>query len=402
MTLPTSAEADQAFFDALRDDDPELLYDTAPCGYLSTTPDGLITKANQTLLILLGRRRDEVVGRLRFADLLTAGGRIYHETHYAPMLAMQGSAREIALEVVRGDGTRLPVLVNSVLDRNIDGAARSIRTAVFDATQRRAYEQELKLAKERAQAAEARAVDLARTLQQTLIPPLPPHVPSLDCGAVFRAGASGVDVGGDFYDIFQVGADEWVVILGDVCGKGVEAAMLASLTRYTLRAVCMEGPNPADALRRTNDVLQTDAANRFCSAVCVRLRRVDGEWRGVVSSAGHPLPLLRVTVAAGREVRSVGRPGTLLNVLAAPPLYDTDVVLRPGDALLLCTDGVHEARRGSELFGDARIAEVLRTAAGSAQDIADRLLDDTVSFGAGAARDDVAIVVLQVPQTSAR
>lgn len=400
MTGPTAADADQAFFDALRDDDPELLYDTAPCGYLSTTPDGLITKTNRTLLTMLGRRRDEVVGRLRFADLLTPGGQIYHETHYAPMLAMQGSAREIALEVVRGDGTRLPVLVNAVLDRGVDGAARSIRTAVFDATQRRAYEQELKLAKERAEAAEARAVDLARTLQQTLIPPLPPHVPSLDCGAVFRAGASGIEVGGDFYDIFQVGADEWVVILGDVCGKGVEAALLATLTRYTLRAVCIERRSPADALRRTNDILRADATNRFCSAVCVRLRRVAGEWHGVVSSAGHPLPLLRA--GAGPQVRSVGRPGTLLNVLAEPPLHDVEVALGPGDALLMCTDGVHEARRGVEFYGEARIAGVLRDVAGSAQDIADSLLADSVSFQDGTPRDDVAVVVLQVPAASMR
>jgi sigma-B regulation protein RsbU (phosphoserine phosphatase) len=385
-------EAD--FFAALRDDDPDLLYETAPCGYLSSEPDGLITKANRTLLTMLGRPAAEVVGRLGFADLLTPGGRIYHETHYAPLLRMHGAAHEIALDVVRGDGSRLPVLVNSVLDRAADGRPRAIRTAVFDATQRRAYERELHRAKERAEAAEAQAVALAGTLQQTLIPPSPPNIPSLDVGAVFRAGARGIEVGGDFYDVFQVGPDEWVVIIGDVCGKGIDAAILATLTRYTLRSMCMEHESPADALRRTNDVLRAHSTSRFCSAGCLRLRRTNGAWHGQLSSAGHPLPFVR---RRSGTPQPTGHPGTLLNVLADPPLFDSAVDLAPGDALLLSTDGLAEGRRGSDFYGDARIAAVFGAATGSAQDIAQSLLDDSLDYQAGQVRDDVAIVVVHVP-----
>ena len=105
-----------------------------------------------------------------FAHLLTAGGRIYHETHYAPMLSMQGRAREIALDIVRSDGRRVPVLVNAVLDRAPDGSPRIIRAAIFDATERRNYERELVEAKKKAELSEARATALARTLQQTLMP----------------------------------------------------------------------------------------------------------------------------------------------------------------------------------------------------------------------------------------
>ena len=394
MTAPIVPGTEDEFFAALRDDDPDLLYDTAPCGYLSTDPDGLITKANRTLLTMLGRTAADVVGLLRFTDLLTPGGRIYHETHYAPMLRMQGAAHEIALDLVRGDGSRVPALVNAVVDRGADGHARVIRTAVFDATQRRAYERELQHAKERAEAAETQAVALANTLQQTLIPPSPPSIRALDIGAVFRAGARGIEVGGDFYDVFQVGPDEWVVIIGDVCGKGIEAATLATLTRYTLRAMSMEHESPADALRRTNDVLRGQSTTRFCSADCLRLRRTNGAWHGRLSSAGHPLPFIRPRTGPPQPI---GRPGTLLNVLPDPPLFDAEVALAPGEALLLSTDGLAEARRDSDFYGDDRIATVFGAATGSAQDVAQMLLEDSIEFQNGRARDDIAIVVLQVP-----
>jgi sigma-B regulation protein RsbU (phosphoserine phosphatase) len=133
----------EGFIDALLEDDSAELYDRAPCGYLSTDPDGLIVKANQTFLTMTGHQRGDLVGKRRFADLLSAGGRIYHETHYAPMLMMQGTARAIAFELVTRDGGRLPVLVNSVLDRDPAGAPIVVRVAVFDATDRREYEREL-------------------------------------------------------------------------------------------------------------------------------------------------------------------------------------------------------------------------------------------------------------------
>ena len=89
----------------------------------------MIVKVNRTFLTLTGHAREDIVGRRTFSSLLTAGGRIYHETHYAPMLRMQGRVREIALDVVCADGRRLPVLVNSVLERDADGAPRVIRTS---------------------------------------------------------------------------------------------------------------------------------------------------------------------------------------------------------------------------------------------------------------------------------
>ncbi|MEA2310769.1 MAG: hypothetical protein QOE28_737 [Solirubrobacteraceae bacterium] len=131
----------------------EDLYDNAPCGYLSTAAGGMIVRVNATFLRWTGYRREELVGERRFQDLLTAGGRIYHETHYAPLLRMQGSVREIALDIVRADGSRLPALVNSQLR---PGAAGVVRTTVFEATDRKRYEQELLAARNRERAARER------------------------------------------------------------------------------------------------------------------------------------------------------------------------------------------------------------------------------------------------------
>lgn len=384
----------EAFEAALLDDDAEELYERAPCGYLSTAPDGTIVKVNQTFLTLTGYERAELVGVRTFAQLLTAGGRIYHETHYAPMLQMQGSAREIALEVVRGDGQRLPVLVNSVLERDAAGSPVVIRTAVFDATDRREYERELLRAKERAEASEQHATFLARTLQQTLIPPSPPAIPDLDVAAGYRPAGDGSEVGGDFYDIFEVSSSDWVVALGDVQGKGAEAAAVTALARYTIRAAAVGNDRPSEMLAVVNDVLRSDGTDRFCTVVAVRLRCVDGSWIATVCTAGHPLPLL---ARAGREPESVGTPGQLLGVFAQPSLHDVGVPLGPGDVLVLYTDGVTEGRAGADFYGEPRLMTSVAAHRGGAAALADGLVADVLDFQGGDARDDIAVVVVQVP-----
>ncbi|KUL42515.1 SpoIIE family protein phosphatase [Actinoplanes awajinensis] len=138
------------------DDDPEDLYEHAPCGYLTTLPDGTVVRVNETFLTWTGYERAELVGHRRFRDLLTPGCQIYHETHYAPLLTMQSEVHEIALDVVCADGSRVPVLVNSVLERAAGGAPRVIRTMVFNATERRSYENELLLARNNAEASDKR------------------------------------------------------------------------------------------------------------------------------------------------------------------------------------------------------------------------------------------------------
>ena len=158
----------------LGDDDAEDLYDHAPCGYLSTLLDGTIVRVNETFLRLTGLARDEVLRRKRFQDLLGPGDRIFYETHYAPLLRMHHAAREIAVDIMSADGTRRAVLVTSVVTVDAEGEPAFVRTAVFEATERRTYEQELVRARRHAEASEARARELARALQQSFIPPSPP------------------------------------------------------------------------------------------------------------------------------------------------------------------------------------------------------------------------------------
>ncbi|MDP1794648.1 MAG: SpoIIE family protein phosphatase, partial [Acidimicrobiales bacterium] len=268
-------EAIDAFHEALLNDDPVALYDKAPCGYLTTMPDGTIVKVNETFLTLTGYSRDELVGQTRFVHLLTGGGRIYHETHYAPLLQMQGSVRGIALDVVCKDGSRQPVLVNAVLECDADDQPVLVRTAVFGASERRAYERELMRAKDEAERAQRRSAKLARTLQQTLIPPAPPNIPGLDVAAAYRPAGAGDEVGGDFYDVFQIDEDDWVVVVGDVQGKGPEAAVVTALVRHTVRAAAVLDQDPSQILDTVNTVLLRDGIDRFCTLVIARLMRLD-------------------------------------------------------------------------------------------------------------------------------
>jgi PAS domain S-box-containing protein len=131
----------------------EELYEHAPCGFLSTLPDGTIVRINQTLLDWLGMARDELVGTIRFQSLLTIGGRMYYETHYAPLLQMQGVVREIALEIRRADGTVCPVVASAQRVRDADGRVIEHRIALFDSTDRRRYERELLAARKDAERA---------------------------------------------------------------------------------------------------------------------------------------------------------------------------------------------------------------------------------------------------------
>ena len=395
-TSPLSSEdATEAFYEALRDDDAEQLYERAPCGYLSTTPDGVIVKVNQTFLALTGYAREELLEKRTFADLLSAGGRIYHETHYAPMLQMQGSVRGIALDLVRPDKRRIPVLVNSVLERDGDGNPRVVRTAVFDATERREYERELLRAKQRAEESEARATSMTRALQRTLIPPAPPDVSGLDVAAGYRPAGAGDEVGGDFYDIFPVAAGDWVVVLGDVSGKGVQAAIVTALARHTIREASVRLATPSQVLRTLSEVLLGHETDRFCTAVLLRLRMQDGGWQVTISSGGHPMPLL--VPAYGDPVES-GSSGSLLGAIEPVELHDSVVSLGHGDAIVLYTDGVTEGRRGREFYGEQRLdAAVRRGRGGSSAALVDAVVEDVLGFQGHDARDDIAVVVLRVP-----
>ena len=157
---------------SLLDESTEDLYEHAPCGYLSTLPDGTIAKVNQTLLEWTGYRRESLVHVKRFQALLSVGSQIYFETHFAPLLRMQGAVNEVALEIVCSDGRSLPVIVNSVERKNEQGEPLFTRITLFDSTDRRRYERELLLARRKAEQAAKDKADLLSMLSHDIRNPL--------------------------------------------------------------------------------------------------------------------------------------------------------------------------------------------------------------------------------------
>lgn len=298
MTVPPGGEeADESWavgdrdqeqlpFTALLEDSVEDLYENAPCGYLSTLMDGRIAKVNRTLLQWLGYRREELVGHKQFSDLLTIGGKLYHETHFSPLLRMQGEVSGVALELKAADGSRLPALVTSTVKKDGDGEPLLIRTTILDAHDRRAYERELLRARQEADHERERLQRLATTLQRTLIPPALEPVPGLEVAARYHF-ASADEVGGDFYDLFPLAPGRWGFFMGDVRGKGANAAVVTSLARYTLRAAAVSDPVPATVLANLNTALNREFQEdepRFCTVI-FGLLTSEGRRRGSMSSS---------------------------------------------------------------------------------------------------------------------
>ncbi|MCD9199514.1 PP2C family protein-serine/threonine phosphatase [Aeromicrobium wangtongii] len=362
--------------------------DGLPCGYVETDPNGLITAANPHFCRLVARTAEELLGRVTVQSLLAPGDRIYFDTHYRPALQMHGEIREIAFELVRPDDDRVPVLVSSATAAD---NPQLTRTVVFEARDRRLYEKELLRARRAAERAEAQARSLAQTLQQTFIPPSMPDVPGLELAGAYRPAGDGSQVGGDFYDVFQIGTGEWIVVVGDVCGKGVEAAVITSFVRHTLRALAVQWDDPSQILQALNTALLTHESDRFCTAVVIRLLRDDDRWLVSISSGGHPLPLL---VGADGTVAEVGAPGSLIGVLAMPQLADERITLAPGDSLVIFTDGVTEARGDAGPFGVGGMLELVAGGVSSAAATTAKVLDTVLDFQAGTARDDIAVVAM--------
>lgn len=364
------------------------MLDDLPCGYVETGPDGVITAVNEHFLTLVARPAEELIGRVSLQSLLSPGDRIYFETHFRPALQMHGEIREIAFELVRPDQDRVPVLVSSAMTT---GERSVVRTVVFEARDRRLYEKELLRARRAAEHAEEQARSLAQTLQQTFIPPSMPDVPGLELAGAYRPAGDGSEVGGDFYDAFQISTGEWIVAVGDVCGKGIEAAVITSFVRHSLRALAVQWDDPSQILRELNTALLAHDSDRFCTVVVIRLLRDDDRWLVSISSGGHPLPLL---LGADGTVAEVGAAGSLIGVLAMPQLADDRITLNPGDSLLVFTDGVTEARGDAGPFGVGGVLDLVARGVSSSADTTSRLLDAVLDLQAGTARDDIAIVAL--------
>jgi phosphoserine phosphatase RsbU/P len=240
---------------------------------------------------------------------------------------------------------------------------------------------------------------LARTLQESLLPPRLPEIPGLQVCARYAAGGTGVEVLGDFYDVFPSVRGGWGMAVGDVCGKGVAAAKSTALARYTLRAEAHRETRPSTILAALNQALLdwlTDDP-RFLTAIYATVRPTLAGASVRISSGGHPLALVR---RADGRVQTFGRPGTLLGLLPDPELHDSRMLLRAGDSMILFTDGVTEARGHADrdLFGDDRLRDVIAGLGDeSATGIADAIQQAVLAFSGAAISDDSVALVLKVP-----
>jgi serine phosphatase RsbU (regulator of sigma subunit) len=274
-----------------------------------------------------------------------------------------------------------------------------VMTLVAAESKRRLTQEDLELAEQLGRRA-AVAVENARlhtalsrvadTLQQSLLPDELPEVPGWELAAHYSpaGGEQRIDVGGDFYDVFTANG-EWFAVIGDVTGKGVEAAALTSLLRHGSRFASRHDPSPAALLAQLDEALKSGPAESLCTALCVRLHG----GRLVISSAGHPPALV---VASDGAIREVPNPGPLLGAFADARWSDEEVPLTPDEMLLLYTDGVSDASGDGERFGVERIKSVLRESASAAPaELLARLDRALEQFRGDPHGDDVATLALR-------
>jgi PAS domain S-box-containing protein len=235
---------------------------------------------------------------------------------------------------------------------------------------------------------------VAQTLQASLLPAALPDIPGATVAAQYVASGEGMDVGGDFYDVFALDGGSWILVIGDVLGKGAEAAAVTALARYTVRAVAGRSPSPAATLAALNDEMlrQRNPDRRFVTAVFARLEpRADGGARLMVASGGHPPPVL---LRAGGDAEVVPCPGTLLGVEPDARSFDQEIELGPGDTVVLYTDGVTEASREHPLTPEDLGRALRASAPDGAAAVAREVVHLAESGAAGAPRDDLAVLVV--------
>ncbi len=233
---------------------------------------------------------------------------------------------------------------------------------------------------------------VADTLQASLLPERLPDLPGWQAHAAYQAGERGSDVGGDFYDILPVEHGH-LIVLGDVTGKGVEAAALTSLVRHSGRMAARFDPRPARVLSLINEVLREQPRLSLVTAVCALVETNGTRARMTVASAGHPLPLRR---RPGEAPAALGEHGVLLGVATDEDWEETVVEITAGDTLLFYTDGVTETPgEGTTRFGDVRLCDTMAAAADSPEALLDDIDRALRAFQAGATLDDRALLALR-------
>jgi serine phosphatase RsbU (regulator of sigma subunit) len=239
--------------------------------------------------------------------------------------------------------------------------------------------------------------DIAETLQRSLLPRRMPEPSGIRVAATYRAAGAHNMVGGDFYDLWEIGSSgEFGFAIGDVCGKGAAAAALTALARHTVRTASIWLPDhrPGGVLWALNDAVIKRAGNgQFCTVAYAYARPCEEGIELLLASGGHPLPFV---LRADGSVEQPGQTGTLLGILADITIHEARILLRPGDGIVLWTDGISDRRGDGELFGEERLRALLESAGrGSPREIADTVERAVVGFSETDPQDDIALLVLR-------
>jgi PAS domain S-box-containing protein len=329
--------------------------------------------------------------------IATGEPELYSELSAEELATVAGSPEH--LELLRLIDPRSMIIVPMTVRGRVIGAITFCTAESRRRLDQRDLELALELGRRSAMAVEnARLYEershIARTLQRSLLPPALPHIPGVEVAARFRPAGEGYDVGGDFYDVFKTGNSGWGVVIGDVCGKGPEAAALTGLARHTVRAAAMQEDDPSRILSLLGEaILRERPGSEFCTAVYGRLDVDPTGTHMTVASGGHPLPLI-LTVEG--DVEQVGVPGTLLGFTTETTLVDQPLDLGPGATLVFYTDGVIEAGDPRGAFGLGGLKAVLSQCTGlSAQQVAQRIDNAVLGLREDPA-DDVAVLVLRI------
>ena len=323
-------------------------------------------------------------------------------TDITPEMLEQAAVDDEHLELLRQLQFKSAMVVPMVARGRTLGAI-----TIVGAESGRSYDEaDLTLAEELARRA-AMAVDNARlytelsgiadTLQAELLPTEIPNIPGVDVAVRYRAAGELNRVGGDFYDVFGRDANEWAVVIGDVSGKGAPAAAVTALARYTLRTATVNAPVPSRALDSLNEaLLERRRDQEFCSVALAFVTLRDDGLDVKLSLGGHPPALIK---RASGEVELCGSAGLLMGFVHDPPLSDDDLRLGPGDTLLLYTDGVTDAAREGDRFGDERLLALVRELAPDqyASEMAETIEHTAVAHADYQPQDDMALVAVQVP-----
>jgi phosphoserine phosphatase RsbU/P len=380
-------------------DSVEEFWENAPCGHVIADLDGRIIRVNATLSNWLQYEPNNLQGKL-FSDLLTVAGHILYDTHFGPLLRTGGDLNGVTVDVVTAAGARLPMFLTA---KAIMGDAHGpglLQITVVDAVDRRAYELELLRARQAAENEQARVRVFVDTLRRALLPPVLYPPAGLDAADYYYT-ASTDDVGGDFYDLFPLSRTTWGFFLGDVAGKGVDAAVVTSLSRHTLRAAAVYDDDPVQVLHNLNTVHNQKLGgkgNRLCTVIYGKLTQRDNGFDVELASGGHPPPLMLYADGGAFYVDTIG--GQAIGMTPNPRFTSSRFRLAPGDTLVLYSDGLTEASTGigHERYDDegALLRFAKSHAPATASDIVAAVHGLLDGLGAGV-EDDAAVLALGVP-----